>query len=564
MDTRLTSIVHSSEDSQGVAGTKEKRNPAGPVIVLERRSCDVALPTVELRRSSQLSLSMSDRVPSASQAPTTSTKNDIEHVEVEKEASVIEDVVIFDKPTEKIFFLKRMEEGRPHFDVLVEVGQGQMRLNAKQAEIEYAIWEANEDLFIYRQAGPDIRILQSLGSVEYRGANDDKYVKHKFSIKTCGFIGHRDANRQLNIMMLAVSGKSFLPHREADKKDFLHHCKWHKRVKNMARHLNLNLRTFYDGAGKPMTAENCGDWRAGHVEKKLATHVAYAMLNFYDIQPSKKNDVSLRDLDQLRQQLRSKGLTPRFEIHLSRGPCGTSTRPGQCIPFENNVILDGSVPPKPKARPVNEELSALHHQANLAGPSLDYDSEEEDLRIHLAEAEGRGDDIVYDGFEPVEDEPCTYNARATDDHNTADTTSSPLPQLHVPAEVAAKFGENLRQKFTRKEKPAADSIDTSTETAKTTESMEEIERELFHIELHRAPSQSQYWEEPAPSTHQGQTRTPRADNTKQRRARKIEKRKERAAAAKMEKKRARASKKTEGSAIAVRLGALLNSSNRIG
>ncbi|KAK1634698.1 hypothetical protein BDP81DRAFT_492806 [Colletotrichum phormii] len=317
--------------NQGAASTGEKRRFPSPVIALARRSCDVALPTVEPRTSSQLNLG-THRAPSATRSPTSTNTNE-GHVEIKREASVLEHVVISDRPKEKIFFLKRMVEGRPHFDALIEVGRGQMRLNAEQAKIEYAIWEASDDLFIYRQAGPDFRILQSMGSIEYHGANNEKYVKYTFTIKTCGFICQRDANNQLNVVKLTVSGKSFLPHREIDKKNFLHHAKWHKRVKNMARHLGLNLRTFYDGGGKPMTAKNCGDWRAGHIEKKLATHVAYAMLKYFDIKIDKKHNASLKDLDRLRQHLKTQGAAPHFEIHLSRGPCGTFKRPGQCLPF---------------------------------------------------------------------------------------------------------------------------------------------------------------------------------------------------------------------------------------
>ncbi|KAK1689910.1 hypothetical protein BDP55DRAFT_628447 [Colletotrichum godetiae] len=520
--------------NQGAASTGEKRRSPSPVIALARRSCDVALPTVESRASSQLNLS-THRAPSATRSPT-STNTDVEHVEIKNEASVLENAVISDRPPEKIFFFKRMVAGCPHFDALIEVGQGQMRLSAEQARIEYAIWEVTEDLFIYRQAGPDFRILQSIGSIEYHGANHEKDVKYAFTIKTCGFIGQRDANNQLNVVKLTVSGKSFLPHREIDKKNFLHHAKWHKRVKNMARHLGLNLRTFYDGGGKPMTAKNCGDWRAGHIEKKLATHIAYAMLKYYDIKIDKKHDASLRDLDRLRQHLKPQGAAPHFEIHLSRGPCGTLKRPGQCLPFEENVILDGSVPPKPEARKVNNELCALNHRENLPSSGIDdvdYDSEEEDLLLHLADAESQKDDIVFDGFDDADDER-THHDRANIDDDTADAGSSPLPQLQVPAEVVANFGENLRTKYIRKEKrPVEPAIDLTTETtveaAEDTVSVEEIERDLSHIDIHRAPSQSQYWEAPAaaathavPSVRRGAATA--TAGARKRRAKKLEKR----------------------------------------
>lgn len=181
---------------------------------------------------------------------------------------------------------------------------------------------------------------------------------------------------------------------------------------------------------------------------------------------------------------------------------------------------------------MNKELSALHSQAYLAVSSLtsDYDSENEDLLVHLAEADGRKDDIVYDGFEIAEDEPRTYDARAANDDavDSADTVSSPLARQHIPPEVATKFGENLRAKFTRKEKPA---IETTAEITESTESVEEIERELSYVDLSRPPSQSQYWEAPASATTDAVPPVRRGlskVDSKKRRVRKLEKRRAKA------------------------------------
>lgn len=225
-----------------------------------------------------------------------------------------------------------MVDGRPHFDALQEVDPGRTQLSDKQANTEYALWETEEGDFIYRQAGTDFRLLRCIGNVEYRGEEGDTQVKHKFATKTLGFIAIRGADSSLDVLKLAVSGTSFIPLRES-KDNFLYHARWHKRVKRLARHLGLNLRTFYDGAGKPMTAENCGNWRAGHIEKKLATYMVYAMVIAHNIEPADSHDISLKDLSRLRKRLRDQGLAPHYEIHISRAPCGTPQRPGQCIPF---------------------------------------------------------------------------------------------------------------------------------------------------------------------------------------------------------------------------------------
>ncbi|EXF84197.1 hypothetical protein CFIO01_09316 [Colletotrichum fioriniae PJ7] len=541
-------IVRST--AQGAASTGRERSSPDPAIVLERRSCDVAVPSVEAHRQSL--------PPTIDRIVTPGLKKPEQNgIETAVKREPVTDDDFFPQPPRNIYFFKRMVDGRPHFDALQEVAPGRTQLSDEQANTEYALWETEEGDFIYRQAGTDFRLLRCIGNVEYRGEEGDTQVKHKFATKTLGFIAIRGADSSLDVLKLAVSGTSFIPLRES-KDNFLYHARWHKRVKRLARHLGLNLRTFYDGAGKPMTAENCGNWRAGHIEKKLATYMVYAMVIAHDIEPADSHDISLKDLSRLRKRLRDQGLAPHYEIHISRAPCGTPQRPGQCIPFENNLILDGSVPHRPRARPVNKQLSALHSQEYLAVSSLasDYDSEEEDLLVHLAEAEGRKDDIVYDGFEIAEDEPRTYDARAAngDAVDSADTGSSPLAQQHIPPEVATKFGENLRAKFTRKEKRA---IETTAEITESTESVEEIERELSYVDLGRPPSQSQYWEAPASATTDAVPPVRRASSkvdSKKRRARKLEKRRAKALG-----------KRNPGDSVfATRLGAMLGSSQRIG
>ncbi|KAK0371761.1 hypothetical protein CLIM01_10872 [Colletotrichum limetticola] len=541
-------IVRST--AQGAASTGEERSSPGPVIVLERRSCDVAVPSVEVHRQSL--------PPTIDRIVTPSSKKP-EHTDIEV-AVKREPVTEGDSSTQlprNIYFFKRMVDGRPHFDALQEIGSGRTQLSDEQANTEYALWETEQGDFIYKQSGADFRVLKCIGNAEYWGEEGDAQVKHKFATKTLGFIAIRGSDSSLDVLKLAVSGTSFIPLRES-KDNFLYHARWHRRVKRMARQLGLNLRTFYDGAGKPMTADNCGNWRAGHIEKKLAAYIVYAMVFAHDIKPADSHDISLKDLNRLRKRLRYQGLAPHYEIHISRAPCGTPQRPGQCIPFENNLILDGSVPHRPRTRPVNKELSALQSQEYLAVSSLssDYDSEEEDLLVHLAEAEGRKDDIVYDGFEIAEDEPRTYDACAADDDEaeTTDTDSSPLPQQHIPPEVATKFGKNLRAKFTRKEKHTTES---TPETTESTEIVEETERELSYVDLDRPPSQSQYWE--APATASTDVARPvrrgasKADS-KMRRSLKVKKRRAKALG----------KKRSGGSVFAARLGAILGSSQRIG
>ncbi|KAK2001152.1 hypothetical protein LX36DRAFT_679162 [Colletotrichum falcatum] len=317
---------------------------------------------------------------------------EIKEEEPASESQAVDGCIASDKSSERIYFLKRFVDNHPRLDILLEIGGGRLQLDKDKAEL--AIWEASDDIYIYRKAGRDIKCPR---------------LKKNFAKKTCGFIATRDSGGQLRVVKMAISGTSFHPRRDEDKYDFLHQTKWATRVKHFAKKMNINLRTIYDGSGRNAKAEDIGNWRAGHVEKKLSTHIVWTFLAMYGIL-GKSRKVSLRDLRQLRLRLRQKGWRPHFELHLSRAPCGTPQRSGQCVPFvkkltqltgirftihswEENVILDGSVPSKPEPRRV--EKTGLQDQVESPGG---YDSEAVDLDAFLDENEAETN-IVFDGFE---------------------------------------------------------------------------------------------------------------------------------------------------------------------
>ncbi|TQN66215.1 hypothetical protein CSHISOI_09211, partial [Colletotrichum shisoi] len=173
-------------------------------------------------------------------------------VEMDEEGRYFEDeTVVHNKSSEQIFFFKRMESEHPRLDVLFQIGGGFLRPGTHDGN-EYAIWEASESLFLYRTTGSDLRVLQSVGSVEYTTKNSkNSTIRNQFSLKTCGFIGMRDSEGRLQVLKSAISGTEFIPVREQDKQDFLFDAKWVARVKNLAKLLRINLRTPYDGRGKP-------------------------------------------------------------------------------------------------------------------------------------------------------------------------------------------------------------------------------------------------------------------------------------------------------------------------
>ncbi|KAK2035189.1 hypothetical protein LX32DRAFT_688833 [Colletotrichum zoysiae] len=450
------------------------------------------------------------------------------------ESPALGNIIPSNKPRERIFFFKRFFDGHPRLDVLLEIGAGQ--LHPVTNKEEFAIWEACDDLYIYRRDGPEVRLLQSVGTVEYQDPlSQVSKVKHNFAQKTCGFVGVRDSNGQLQVLKLAISGTSFHPRRERDKKDFLFNAKWQSRVKHFAKRMNINLRTIYDGHSQKATPESIGNWRAGHIEKKLSTHIVWTFLATYGL-VDKTRKVSLQDLHQLRQRLRQEGRKPHFELHLSRAPCGTPQRPGRCVPFvqrlsqltgvhftihswEENVILDGSVPAKRATR----EVSKAGPQDLIECPSV-YDSEGDELEAFLDDNEAQAN-IVFDGFEEA------------------------MPRLEVSTRAARRFGESI-EKFRRQERH----IEDITKPYPPTPVSEEQFQQMNPYGRASASSRSHFWEDSSPLSSRRQSVA--YEENRKRRARKLEARRRRSAASASEVAR----HSTEMSALAGRLGSLLNSS----
>ncbi|OHW89643.1 hypothetical protein CSPAE12_11774 [Colletotrichum incanum] len=456
-----------------------------PPIQLELMEHDIPFPSIEHTYTE-----VPNEVLSTNKAPASADKG----IKIEEESPApdptgIDDIVAFEKPSDKIFFLKRFISGHPRLDVLLEVGAGQLHPSADN-EAEFAVWEASDNLYIYRTAGPDIKVLQSMGRVEYT-ANDITmaHLKHSFGQKTCGFVGMRDAHGQLCMLKLAISGTSFHPHRNEDKSDFVFHAKWTARVKNLAKEMGINLKTIYDGHGRKTLAENVGNWRAGHVEKKLSTHIVWTFLAMYGMKV-KTGKVSQKDLRQLRRRLREEGVQPKFEIHLSRGPCGTPQRPGRCVPFVRRL-------------------------AQITGIR-----EAEELDSFVEEVEGQAN-IVYDGFEEDERHPQTNDSHQGGTNEAFQSSgSSPLPQLKISAKVARRFGRSLR-KFKR----LTDDITKPYPPTPVTE-----EEFLQMNPYEQASSQSRFWEDSGPPFSDRQRRLAALEEGRDRRARKHEIRRRRAAA----------------------------------
>ncbi|KAF6820338.1 hypothetical protein CMUS01_11565 [Colletotrichum musicola] len=367
---------------------------------------------------------------------------------------------------ERIYFFKRIADGIPHVDVLFQVGEGELLPGTPQYGIENGLWEATDGLFVFRQTGPRFKVLQSAVSAMFEEKGTSRaVVREHMALKTAAFVGNRDAHGELNILKLTMSGNFFENPTGRQRDMILHRGKWRDRIKQLALILGLNMRTFYDGGGRKATPEDYGNWAAGHCEKKLSTFVVYTLLHRFGF---RVKDLTKEDLDLLKNTLMERGLRPRFEIHLTRAPCGSARKPGCCIQFvhrlgyatgvdfeihswEDNVILDGTVPPRPPAKGANLEIVAeieRQRAVNLdENEDQDEDEESADFDFYLAsqyEDNWRG--IVFDGFDPAQDEPAP------------DPRRQPSPASTISPEARENFAKTIQRKFGRKEKRPPDDI----------------------------------------------------------------------------------------------------------
>ncbi|KAK2758106.1 hypothetical protein CKAH01_16902 [Colletotrichum kahawae] len=371
-------------------------------------------------------------------------------------------IIPIDKPQEKIFFFKRMEGNNARFDAMIQVSEGELRPDAVETGLENAVWELIDGLYLYRQAGLSFKVLQSVGVAEYTSPERSFHrMKHLFSLKTCAFLANRDIYGDLQVLKLALSGNTFELARPEDHTIIVHHPRWVKRVKHLAELLGLKMGSPYDGHSKMPTEDDVGNWAAGHTEKKLSAYAIYTMLQLHVFGDRKIKRVTMTDLKDLKNCLRNNGLAPRFEIHLTREPCGVPHKPGKCIPFvqrlayltgidftihhwEDNLILDGTVPARQKKKDMFKKTRADGGSEDMDAD--DYDSEGEDLDLTLAEK--YPDDweaIVRNGFEEADPDEHVYPAREVADPFIDQANCNPLPPLRIYDETIRKFGDRVLQ-----------------------------------------------------------------------------------------------------------------------
>ncbi|KAF3804761.1 hypothetical protein GCG54_00012255 [Colletotrichum gloeosporioides] len=450
-------------------------------------------------------------------------------------------IIPIDKPQEKIFFFKRMEGSNARFDAMIQVGDGELRPDAVEAGTENALWEVIDGLYLYRQAGLSFKVLQSVGVAEYTSPERSFHrVKHLFSLKTCAFLANRDIHDDMQVLKLALSGNMFDLARPEDENFVVHHARWTKRVKHLAELLGLKMGSPYDGASKKPTEDDVGNWAAGHTEKKLSAYAIYTMMQLHLFGDQKIKRVSMADLKDLKTCLRMKGLAPRFEIHLTREPCGVPHKPGKCVPFvqrlayltdidftihhwEDNVILDGTVPARQKKKEMFKKTRADGGDEDTDAEN--YDSEGEDLDLTLAEQ--YPDDweaIVRNGFEEVDPDEHIYPVRAVADTLPDEANSNPLPPLRISDENIRKFGDRVLQ-FKR---PREEVLKPLPATPVTEEEMQLLRDPYL---ASSQDSTSYFFEGPGPASEPEEHEKRRSKKRREKKERKRQKRRAKSAGA---------------------------------
>ncbi|TEA21550.1 hypothetical protein C8034_v005697 [Colletotrichum sidae] len=545
--------------SESTRASEETVSPADGVITLERMGHDVPYPSVEH------TLSRPASVPG-------------------HESIVMTDFAILPshKPRQRIYFFKRIFDGCPRFDALIAVGEGTVLPNTPEYNFNKSLWEVTENLYVFRKEGPQFVVLQSISTALFQTNTSAAKTKWVYQPKTLGFLAIRNANGEMHVLKMTISGSKFSAH--PSHTSTLRGNKWTSRVKHLASMLGLKMSSIYDGCGKRATAEDRGNWAAGHCEKKLATFAVYSMLYFHKVRPGTDfGHVTRSELNALKSILHGKERHKEFEIHISRPPCGTPKRPGACVSYvsklgraagidftihqwKQNLILDGSVPAH-----VPKSTGKQSYQRDEDSSDDCCDSEQEDLDVDVADTHDDWRDYVFDGFDEASDDVHLQSIRTVNSR-----ASSTLSQQEVSPQALHDFAERIKRDFGHKDRRPRDEVPKP--YPPTPASQEDFNKILSPIQNQ---SSSHYFEEPQQSAGNeiGQRmRSARAEAKKRRRDRMQDQKKKRAAIEEAAKNAERMEsnaieveddiyevpREAEASVIAARLGGLARFSRRLG
>ncbi|KAF4943632.1 hypothetical protein FGADI_13283 [Fusarium gaditjirri] len=154
-----------------------------------------------------------------------------------------------------------------------------------------------------------------------------KIIKSKSDIasqlenKTTGFISIVSAESQRVVLAAAESGHGLGRYGDVldRKKGILPNSIWTRRVVAMGKTLGLNMRTMFDNPRR-RAGNTEGIFLGSHVEVKLAVHGICVLLQTFGIAKDFDN-VTMKQLNQLRQARWEDGARPVLEVYFSRKFC---------------------------------------------------------------------------------------------------------------------------------------------------------------------------------------------------------------------------------------------------
>ncbi|KAF4437718.1 hypothetical protein FACUT_5433 [Fusarium acutatum] len=140
--------------------------------------------------------------------------------------------------------------------------------------------------------------------------------------KTTGFISIVSATSQRVVLAAAESGHGLGKYGDVldRKKGILPNSIWTRRVVSMGKTLGLNMRSLFDDNTGRRAGNTEGIFLGSHVEVKLAVHGICVLLQTFEITKD-FNNVTMKQLNQLRHARWEDGSRPVLEVYFSRRYC---------------------------------------------------------------------------------------------------------------------------------------------------------------------------------------------------------------------------------------------------
>ncbi|KAF5588922.1 hypothetical protein FPANT_6482 [Fusarium pseudoanthophilum] len=140
--------------------------------------------------------------------------------------------------------------------------------------------------------------------------------------KTTGFISIVSATSRRVVLAAAESGHGLGKYGDVldKKRGILPNSIWTRRVVSMGKALGMNMRSPFDDPTGCRRGNMEGIFRGSHVEVKLAVHGICVLLQTFEITKD-FNNVTMKQLNQLRQARWEDGSRPVLEVYFSRKYC---------------------------------------------------------------------------------------------------------------------------------------------------------------------------------------------------------------------------------------------------